>query len=182
MNIYLQEGYFKYKDGKYVLDKKIPTLNTISELREEIYKNGFYCDGVKYTRFKRSGGSSRVGKCLFIEERLYKKMFNWSQCGLTIKEGQEIDLASFESGIALTLSSIIDTVEIKPENILVINDYKSCFKDDVVAVYMDNNRLKTKTDNVDIQNIIWDGQSLMDSVLFGNYSRYGMLLLRNRFF
>jgi hypothetical protein len=33
-----------------------------------------------------------------------------------------------------------------------------------------------------IKNSIWDGQSLMDISLFGEYKNFGMLLLRNRFF
>ena len=75
----------------------------------------FVCEGIKYVRFKRSSGSSRVGKCLFINERLYDIMHEWEMCGIQVDEGQDIDLAALEPYIALTLSSIIDTIEIKPE-------------------------------------------------------------------
>ena len=44
----------------------------IKDLRAHFYENGFYLDGVHYVRYKRSAGSSREGKCLFIDERLYK--------------------------------------------------------------------------------------------------------------
>ena len=37
-------------------------------------------------------------------------------------------------------------------------------------------------ERVIITNSIWDGQSLMDKSLFGEYEQYGMVLLRNRFF
>ena len=47
------------------------------------------------------------------------------------------DLAAYEAYIALTLSSIIDTIEINPENILVVDDFESVFKDRVIAVRED---------------------------------------------
>lgn len=63
----------------------------IRQLREYFYENGFRIDGIHYVRYKRSTGSSREGKCLFIDERLYKAMAKWSECGLkpkTIEKNQ----------------------------------------------------------------------------------------------
>ena len=80
---------------------------SVKKVREYVYKNGFHVDGVKYVRFKRSSGSARVGKCLFIDERLYDDMFELAKCGLDVNEGDEIDLASFEAYISLPTSSII---------------------------------------------------------------------------
>jgi Trk K+ transport system NAD-binding subunit len=174
--------FFYLEGGKYKAKPNINALNSVASLRKDLYKNGFICDGIKYIRYKRSGGSSRIGKCLFIDEKLYSRIHKWELCGLKIKEGQDIDLAALESYISLPLSSIIDTVEINPENILVIKDYDSVFRDDVIVTTIDDNWLKSYPDNVEIKNSIWDGQSLMDISLFGKYSKYGMLLLRNRFF
>lgn len=174
--------YFYYDDGVYKAKENIKSINTKANLRKHLYENGFYCDGIKYVRFKRSSGSSRVGKCLFIDEKLYNKMHKWEMCGIDIKEGQETDLAALEAYISLTLSSIIDTIEINPNNILIIDDYESKFNDDVVVTTLDGKWLKSYPDNVEIKNSIWDGQSLMDKSLFGEYDNYGMLLLRNRFF
>ena len=175
--------YFYYQDGTYHAKSNIPTVVKISDIRLDLYKNGFVCDGIKYVRFKRSAGSSRVGKCLFIDERLYPAMHRWEMCGIKISDGQEVDLAALESYIALTSSSIIDTIEIRPENILVIDDYESTFEDDVVAVRAyEDGHLASAPERVSISNSIWDGQSLMDVSLFGEYQQYGMLLLRNRFF
>lgn len=175
--------YFYFDQGAYKARSNILTLNSVANIRENLYENGFICDGIKYVRFKRSSGSSRVGKCLFIDEKLYYRMHKWEMCGIKVKNGQNIDLASLEPYIALTLSSIIDTIQIYPENILVVDDYKSVFKDKVVATRLVNNRLVSKPEIVEISNSIWDGQSLMDKSLFGTkYENYGMLLLRARFF
>lgn len=151
-------------------------------LREYLYKNGFKCDGVEYVRYKRSSGSSRVGKCLFVNKLLADDMAKWDKCGLDIKNGQNIDLAAWEAYIALPMSSIIDTVEIPLESILVIKDLESSFEDEVVAVEIEDNHLVASQKKVTISNKLFDGQSLMDESLFGKYADKGMLLLRNRFF
>lgn len=174
--------HFYAKDGEYCAKDNIPVLHSVADLRNNLYADGFYCDGIKYVRFKRSSGSSRVGKCLFIDEKLYSRIHKWECCGLKIKENQEIDLAAFEAYISLTLSSIIDTIEIQPENILVIDDYHSLFKSKAAAVTYNGVELQTDNAEVTVDNSIWDGQTLMDYSLFGNYQKYGMLLLRNRFF
>ena len=175
--------YFYFANGKYNAKRNVKNVMGVSELREDLYENGFDCNGVHYIRFKRSSGSSRVGKCLFIDEKLYPAMARWQACGIKVKEGQEIDLAAYEAYIALTLSSIIDTIEINPENILVVDDFESVFRDKVIVVREDeNSNLTAGPEEIEIKNSIWDGQSLMDISLFGKYSNYGMLLLRNRFF
>lgn len=158
------------------------TLKNNAELRQELYKNGFMCNGVKYCRMKRSTGSARVGKCLFIVEELYESILKFSSGGLKYKLGDPIDLAAYEGYIALPSSSIIDTIPISPENILLIDDYDSVFKEDVIETHDEDGWLITTEKNCEITNTIWDGQSLMDISLFGEYSGYGMLLLRNLMF
>ena len=175
--------YFTFDDGEYRLNKALKVVHTVADLRRMLYQNGFVCDGVRYRRFKRSSGSSRVGKCLFIDDRLYDRMHKWEMCGLKVKEGQEVDLAALEAYIALTLSSIIGTIPLRPENFLVIDDFKSVFKDRaVVSRIGDDGWLESKPEDVEVENSIWDGQSLIDQSAMGEYQDYGMILLRNRFF
>lgn len=176
--------YFYLEDGQYKAKINIATEVSVAEIREELYEKGFYCDGIHYVRYKRSAGSSRVGKCLYIDERLYPAMHKWEMCGIKVQPGQAIDLAALESYIALTASSIVDTLEVRPENFLVIDDFESTFTDDVIATRVrEDGHLVSGPEHVEITNSIWDGQSLMDKSLFGpKYEQYGMLLLRNRFF
>lgn len=174
---------FKFEDGAYIAGK-IPQTHSRAELRKIMYRDGFLCDGIKYVRFKRSAGSARVGKCLFINEALYPRMHKWELCGLDIKRGDKLDAAAFESYISLTCSSIIDTVDIPPESILLIDDYESTFKEKCVAVTLNEKtkRLQSEIREVDISNSIWDGQSLLDASVFSSCPKQGMMLLRNRFF
>lgn len=151
----------------------------IKDLRAHFYQNGFYLGGVHYVRYKRSAGSSREGKCLFIDERLYKAMDKWSGCGLKA----QTDLASWESYKALSLSSIKGTINIPLDGILFVPDYKSIFMEEVVSVELKDGKLIAEQKQAEITNDIWDGESLLDESVFVNgYADKHMLLLRNKFF
>ena len=161
---------FKPESGKPV---------NLKALREYFYTNGFCVNGVRYVRYKRSAGSSREGKCLFIDERLFRAMNKWSDCGLKVQK----DLASWESYKALSLSSIKGTIEIPLDGILFVPDHKSTFTEKVVSVEIKKGSLCAEQKNAQITNDIWDGESLLDESLFaGDYADKHMLLLRNKFF
>ena len=163
----------------YIYKPQNGTPVNLKSLREHFYQNGFCVDGVHYVRYKRSAGSSREGKCLFIDERLYRAMFKWGDCGLKPKT----DLASWESYKALSLSSIKGTVEIPLDGILFVPDYKSVFQEEVVSVEIEGGKLSAKTKQTQITNDIWDGESLLDESIFEKYyADRHMLLLRGKFF
>lgn len=148
-------------------------------LREHFYKNGFNLNGVYYVRYKRSSGSSRQGKCLFINEKLLNHMSKWGECGLKSTG----DLASWEAYKSLSLSSLKETIDIPLNGILFIPDCKSEFLEEVVSVEEKDGSLIASTKDTTIKNDIWDGESLLDESLFsGNYADKHMLLLRNKFF
>lgn len=155
-----------------------------SELRKKLYSEGFMVNNNQYVRYKRSSGSARVGKCLFIRKEMYKQVIKWSRCGLKLRKDQVIDLAALEAYISLPLSSVIDKVTIDPEEILLIDDYESEFEDKVMITEVNkNNRLETYEGKMKVCNSIWDGQMLLDVSVFGEkYRDKGMLLLRNRMF
>ena len=165
---------------KAVAKKNDGTDFKTKELRAYFYDKGFILDGRKYVRYKRSAGSSRGGKCLFIDERLLKHMEKWGECGLNARNG---DLASWEAYKALSLSSLKGLIDIPLEGILFIPDYKSKFLEEVVSVKENNGELKADIQETTVENDIWDGESLLDESLFvGNYAEKHMFLLRNKFF
>lgn len=152
-------------------------------IRKKIYKDGFHMDNIHYVRWERSGGSARTGKCLFINENLLKLMNEFTDCG--VDTSKPLDLASFEAYRALILSGKIGDIEIRPENILLIEDCKSTFENDVMLTSYDSkhNKLFTKEQRVEITNKIHDGQSLIDiSLMPEGYKEKGMILLRHKFF
>ena len=176
--------YFAYDKSNecYILVKEPKVVKSKSELRRYLYENGFMCNGIKFVRDKRSSGSSRVGKCMFLDSNLYYQMSQWEKCGLEIDKTKPIDLAAYESYIALPQSSCIDTMELQPENFLVIDDYTSTFEDTVIAVEYEDGELKATRKKGKISNSIFDGESLGDESIFWKYPTRSMLLLRNRFF
>ena len=70
-----------------------------------------------FVRYKRTSGSARVGKCLFIDDRYYKKMLDWSFAGIKHKPTTDIDVAGIEAYISLPTSSSIGRFKLKSENI-----------------------------------------------------------------
>ena len=169
------------------------------EIREQLYVYGFNIniDGKNkhFVRYKRTGGSARVGKCLFISDRLAKKMIDWSFAGIPHEVGEEMDCAGMEAYISLPTSSAIDRFQLKPENILLIDDYYSKFTDTVMATKLINQEkdeegnvisgdLHTDIETAEIKNNIFDGESLLDKSIFEEkgYEDKGILQIRNRFF
>ena len=166
-------------NSKYNDEKKAEKSKNLKELREYFYKKGFYINGLHYVRYKRSSGSSRQGKCLFIDERLKEYMETWGECALKPSK----DIASWEAYKALSLSAIKGMVKIPLEGILFIPDAKSIFEDEVICVEDEDGKLVAKKKSTSICNDIWDGESLLDESLFeGEYAERHMLLLRNKFF
>ncbi|MFG3610983.1 hypothetical protein [Rummeliibacillus stabekisii] len=182
------------------------------QLREKLYTEGFKLthenwilkkvDGefkrvkeseetIEYVFYKRSSAKSRTGKCLFIKKELYEEMINWSRLGLheAMKKAPTIDLPSLMSYESLVGSSIEDTLYINPDNIFIINDVDSKFKDKVNVVQsvtcIEDGNTKEKLDSItkddyEIENSIWDGQSLLDISYFTDGT--SMKLLRNHMF
>ena len=155
----------------------------LSDIREKLYKEGFDVDGVHYVRYKRSAGASRNGRCLFIAEQLYEDMMAWSSCGLS--DENVSDQASWQAYISLTLSSIEGKLMLPKKAILIIPDKVSKFKTKAVCVRKDEAEgLSARLEETEIENVIWDGEALLDVSEFERfgYKDKGMMLLRNRFF
>lgn len=164
------------RDGDVILNRE--------EIREKLYCKGFYLDDTHYIEYKRSGSKARTGSTLFIKEDLYKNMIKWSRIELEFKDDEEVDIASLRAYESLSLSGLEDTLTIKKENILLIDDIEKSFKTKAIAVKQDaKSQLVAKVGEVERKNVLWDGQCLANKSLFkGNYKDQGMMLLRNRMF
>lgn len=166
-------------------------------IRNKIYKNGFDLEvnGVMrhFYRYKRTSGSARVGKCLFIDERYYKEMIDWSFAGIKHKVGTEMDCAGMEAYISLPTSSSIDRFILRPENILLIDDIESTFTDTVMATRLINQTedkdgniidgdLNTDVETTKITNKIFDGEALLDKSIFETKGYNQGMIIRNKAF
>lgn len=159
-----------------------------SDIRKELYLNGFRLNGKKYIRYKRSASSAREGTCLFIREDLFSMMDTWSKTGLveSIDKGAFDNLTSYEAYRALSLSSLIKTIYLNPYHILFVKDFEHTLKNQsVVKVSFDEEKgLVASKETGEVTNNIFDGEGLLDLTVFKKcgLDKCGMMLLRNRFF
>ena len=154
---------------------------TKKSIKDKIYDDGFNLDGIHYVRWIRSGNAAREGNCFFINKEFLDGMNAFTDCGIKPKK-TKLNLASFEAYRALILSNKIDDLEIRPENILLIDDVESTFIENVMYTGEKDGKLFTQEKEQTITNTIFDGQSLIDKSLMGKYQDKGMLLLRHKFF
>lgn len=169
----------KYKD----LDNKDKEAGLNSEqLRNWSYENGFTFNSKVFSNWKRGSGSSRQGKNLFLINDLRDKCLDWARMGLKFTDN--VSIASVRAYESLTLSSIIDDlIEIDPNHILVIDDYKSKFPWTMSKTWLENGKLQTETMLTTEKNSIWDGEGLLSNEIFEKYDFLkgkGVALLRNR--
>lgn len=191
---------------KAIKELKSEFLYDRNEIRDSLYENGFELifkptatskryTRKRYVRYKRTSGSARVGKCLFINEKYFKTMNDWSFAGIPHNHGVEMDCASLEAYISLPTSSAIDRFTLNPENILLVNDIVSEFEDTVMATELINEEkdekgnviageLFTDIKKAKIGNSLFDGESLLDKSIFieRGYEDKAILQIRNIFF
>ena len=188
VNVLFEYPLFVNKKGQQVLPtKKYTTKISIQDIRKDLYLNGFKLNGKEYVRYKRSSGSAKGGSCLFVKKELSAMMAKWSRAGLDEKEDLCLeDLTSYEAYKALSLSSLVTTLDLDPCNILFVKDAIIKLKNqNVVKVFYDEKTgLNAEETVCDVENNVFDGEGLLDVSVFkkANKSKKGMMLLRSRFF
>ncbi|ABS40034.1 hypothetical protein [Clostridium botulinum] len=178
---------------------KINYNTNTQQLREKLYTNGFTLNvnGVetKYIRLYRSSGSARNGKVNFVNEKYYNDIIEYCMAGIEYKEKNNLDLPSIEAYISLIATSITDTFELSPKNVLLIDDIESTFKDTVMATELINEKYDDKGNIIsgdlhtdvaakEITNKLSDGEALLDNEIFVNSCNgdKAIMQLRNRFY
>ena len=163
--------------------KKKPEVKKIEskdKIREKFYTNGITVNDCLYVMYKRTSSKARTGSALFIKKEYFDEMMKWSHLGIDFYNGKKIDLASLKAYESLSLSSLESVLEIQPEQILLIDDQTRKHEKLFSVTELINGELVTTTKIFEIENILWDGQSLIDMSLCN--SNKCMYLLRQRFF
>lgn len=173
------------------------------EIRQLFYENdvtveydlpeGKQC--ITYRMLYRNTAKAKTGQVMFINEDLYEKAYDWMTMGLGAKMPKEnakiVELAAYAP---LTASTIIDTVQIPVEDILILKDQDSFFRTIAEVVTSADLPLTGTTANdtstkkcvverkeIAVKNTIWDGMALVEADIFPDWVN-GMGLLRNHFF
>lgn len=161
------------------------------EIRDEWYRDGVsvkYLSGrkdkeiseiVHYQMLYRSPGAAKVGDCIFICDRLYEKTKNFLRMGIDLPE-HNAPIVEISAYTSLVASSIIGTVQIDPNDILILRDVDRVFNTKIVSIETDSNKhcFAEKIDNYALKNTLFDGQALIDSSIFPEWGN-GYILLRH---
>ena len=188
LNVCFDKDYTKWEDrineetGE-VKRVKIATVKK-KKIRKKLYLEGFYIDGQHYVFYKRGSAKAKNGFALFILEEMRDKLIERSRLWVNFEEDEEVDLTSLRAYESLISSGLVDVIDIKPHEILIIDDiYGVEFKSKANVTREINGVMETKDEIIDIQNCLSDGQALADEELFKRcgHPEKGMMLLRNDF-
>lgn len=163
--------------------------NLYHKLSKEEIRHKFYSEGVsilypnskkpvKYKMLYRSSGKAKNGSCIFINEKLYKKAYNFIYMDIKLpkKNSPIIEASGYVSLIA---SSTIADIVIDPWEVLILEDVDRCFETNVVSVEIDENKecVAKHLDNYKLKNTLFDGQAIVEAEIFPKWAN-GFILLR----
>ena len=150
---------------------------------------------IHYEMLFRTSAKAKLGQVIFINSKLYKKAYDWLTIGLGNKLPKDnAKIVEISAYAPLTTSTIIGTIHIPVEDILILEDQDSFFETiaDVVRAeeYVDNNgntkkKCVVSRENTKVKNTLWDGMGLIECddrhLKLPGYIN-GMALMRNHLF
>ena len=150
---------------------------------------------IHYEMLFRTSAKAKLGQVIFINSKLYKKAYDWLTIGLGSKLPKDnAKIVEISAYAPLTTSTIVGTIHISVEDILILKDQDSFFETiaDVVRAeeYTDNNgKVKKKCvvsrEKTQVKNTVWDGMGLIECdekyLKLPDYIN-GMALMRNHLF
>lgn len=188
--------------------KELYNEKSRDEIREYFYENGvdvtyrqkrkdgtFKEQTIHYEMLFRTSAKAKLGQVIFINSKLYDIAYDWLTIGLGKKmKYDNAKIVEMSAYAPLTTSTIIGTIHIPVENILILKDQDSFFETMANVVkaeeYTDKNgRTQKKCVVVEekrqVKNTLWDGMALIEAdPNYLNLPSYinGMALLRNHLF
>lgn len=212
----IKKALQKVKDRKDLYNEK-----SRDEIREYFYENGVNVtykqkrrDGtikeetIHYEMLFRTSAKAKLGQVIFINSKLYNIAYDWLTIGLGKKmKHDNAKIVEMSAYAPLTTSTIIGTLHIPVEDILILKDQDSFFETMTKVVKAEEYEVEVKKKNKEtnknekviekrkkcvvseemrqVKNTIWDGMALIEAD--PNYFRLpsyinGMALLRNHLF
>lgn len=141
---------------------------------------------IEYKMLYRTTAKAKLGQAMFINKKLYKKAYNWltMDLGRKMPNGEAL-IVEMSAYAPLTTSTIVDTINIPVEDILILKDQDSFFTamaNVVEAVEVDGQKICTvNKKETNVKNTVWDGMGIIEDGIFPDWAN-GMMLLRNHFF
>jgi len=181
VNVTFKKDYFITTE-----DNQKHTIAKKKEIREIIYNNGLKIDNQEYVFYKRGSNKAKTGSDIFVKKEYYNQLIKRSRLGLEFAKNEMLDKTSIHAYEALILSGIEYTINIKPDEILLIDDiYGKEFTSRASITELKNNEIITHTiEEFKQKNCLTDGQGLLDESVFQEYKKENnsFMLLRSDFF
>lgn len=146
---------------------------------------------IHYKMLFRTSAKAKLGQVIFINESLYDKSYDWLTIGLGKKMRHDnAKIVEMSAYAPLTTSTIVGTIHIPVEDILILKDQDSYFKTiaNIVKadIYTDKNGNENKKcivvqEETEVKNTIWDGMGIIESDILPDWVN-GMALMRNHLF
>ena len=137
---------------------------------------------VHYKMLYRTPGKAKKGSCMFINDKFYDVARDFLYMGIKLPEENSpiVEMGAYSS---LITSSIVDRIQILPEEILIVQDVESVFKTKVISVETDEDKhcRAVPKDDYEVKNILFDGQALIDVSKCPEWVE-GYVLLRQHLF
>lgn len=175
------------------------------EIREYFYENGVDITynkknktgeiidktTIHYEMLFRTSAKAKLGQVIFINSELYDKAYDWLTIGLGNKmENDNAKIVEMSAYAPLTTSTIVGTLNVPVEDILILKDQDSFFKTIANVVKADDyinskgemqKKCIVTQEETEVKNTIWDGMMLIESSILPEWIN-GMALLRNHLF
>lgn len=136
-------------------------------------------ENIHYKMLYRTPGKAKKGSCMFINDKLYDIARNFLYMGIQLPDTNApiVEIGAYSS---LITSTIVGKIQIRPEQILVINDVDSFFKTNIISIETDENKhcVAKSIDDYELKNTLFDGQALIDTSIFPEWGD-GYVLLRH---
>lgn len=194
----IEKKYNKRKKISRLYQDAIDNKDLYTKLSKDELRNIFYTQGVDvpyiyrnkhgeqkeiihYKMLYRSTGKAKKGTCMFIREELYERAKNFLYMDIELP-ATNAPIVEASAYIPLISSGIVGTIEIPPENILVVDDVDRFFTTNVISIETDKKRhcKAIPKDNYKLKNTMFDGQALIDESIFPEWGD-GYILLRHHF-
>lgn len=190
------------------ISKNIDSYHKISKenLREKYYQDDVSIvyhtknkDGsikssqtIQYRMLYRTSAKAKLGEVIFINVKLYEKAYDWLTMGLGNKMPHDnAKIVELSAYAPLTTSTIVGTLNIPVEDILILKDQDSFFKTMVNVVKaekyavnlsdVEKKRCVVSQEEREVKNTLWDGLGIFESNILPSWVN-GMALIRNHFF
>ncbi len=167
VKVYKKNG--QIKEGKILLQKItdilfVKDIVNVEVISKKEYKylarKGFIVNGIKYVRFCCGSGQMRRNTITFINENIYKTIYENLMCGLQ-KKISHFNLAKLHAYFALSFSSVM---WVRTPRVCIIKDYFTTISQQKVDfIHKDDSGKSIVSEKImDIELNSADGQGLID--------------------